>query len=133
MFVHVFGCFVSYFISFTFYSIVMYWVSVFVFFSHMLLLFWILGICTPCLYSTLSNVFMHYMVFLLGVLLFFFFFYIYPPVFFFFFLYFACIARGVSYVSRNPVFSLVFSFFGVIFFVLSMCFYFPGVKWCVAE
>ena len=62
----------SYFISFTFYSIVMYWVSVFVFFSHILLLFWILGICTPCICSTLSNVFMHYMVFLLGVLLFFF-------------------------------------------------------------
>ena len=81
----------------------MYCICVF-FFSYTLIIL-LLGIYTPCICSTLYNVFMHYMVFLLGVLL------SVTYILKGFFLYLACVANGVSYVSRNPVF-IFFSFFG---------------------
>ena len=104
----------SYFISFTFYSIAMYCISVFFFFFHILLLFWILGICTPCICSTLYNVFVHYMVFLLGVLLSFT--YILKG----FFVFSVRCAWGFLCIS-NPSVSLVFSFLGFFFFCFSPC------------
>ena len=95
------------FISFTFYSIAMYCISVF-FFSYTLIIL-ILGICTPCICSTLYNVFVHYMVFLLGVLLSFT--YILKG----FFVFSVRCTWGFLCISKSSV-SLVFSFWGGNFF-----------------
>ena len=85
--------------------------------THISLVF---GICTPCICYTLYNVFVHYMVFLLGVLLYFIhvisilFYSIYL---FIFFWYFACITHSVylSFLCLSKlgvfIFSLSFKFF----------------------
>ena len=68
----------SYFMSFEFYGTILYWVSciqfmhisfIYTMYSYIFVCFG--GICTPCICYTLYNVFVHYMVFLLGVLLYF--------------------------------------------------------------
>ena len=76
----------------------------FFFFSYTLIIL-ILGICTPCICSTLYNVFVHYMVFLLGVLLSFT--YILKG----FFVFSVRCKWGFLCISKSSV-SLVFSFWG---------------------
>ena len=82
----------------------------FFFFSYTLIIL-LLGICTPCICSTLYNVFMHYMVFLLGVLLS----VTYILKGFFFFVFSVCCKWGFLCISKSCVY-LFLVFLGVIFF-----------------